>query len=104
MKNEELQKKLPELCYIKVPGNEPGRRIGVVKRGERGYHLTDFDNGKVSQDVVEEVIREMNEALGISHEQETAMLVGSMFGWDVPGANPEAWIKHDASVKQLSAS
>ena len=30
-----------------------------------------------------------NEALGVSREEAEAMKVGSMYGWDVPGANPE---------------
>jgi hypothetical protein len=25
----------PSLCYVVVPDAEPGKRIGIVKRGER---------------------------------------------------------------------
>jgi hypothetical protein len=91
--NLEVENKLPELCYVKIPGGEPGRRVGIIKRGEAGYYLTDYDNSKASQDVIEEFVDEMNEALGVSHEQATAMLVGSMWGWHLPGADPDAWIK-----------
>ena len=34
---------LPVLCYALVPSNEPGRRIVLIKAGERGYYVTDFD-------------------------------------------------------------
>jgi hypothetical protein len=27
----------PEFCYVVVPGAAPGKRIGIVKRGKKGY-------------------------------------------------------------------
>jgi hypothetical protein len=38
----------PEFCYVVVPGAAPGKRIGIVKRGKKGYYLTNFDSPKAS--------------------------------------------------------
>lgn len=32
---------------------------------------------------------EHNEKIGVTWAQMQGMITGSMFGWDVPGANPE---------------
>jgi hypothetical protein len=81
----------PNLCYIAVPGAAPGRRIGIVKRGEKGYYLADYDQktssyGYLSDAKIKEFVAEMNEKLGVSAAEADAMLMGSMFGWDCPGA------------------
>ncbi|UGY15203.1 hypothetical protein HAP48_0042880 [Bradyrhizobium septentrionale] len=76
----------PELCYVVVPGNEPGNRIGIVKRGEAGYYLTDFDNDEVPMSAVEEAVDELNDRLGVTAEEAMRMKSGSMFGWDTPAA------------------
>jgi hypothetical protein len=33
-------------------------------------------------------VDELNTKMGVTKAQSEAMLVGSMFGWNVPGANP----------------
>lgn len=77
---------MSDFCYVVVPGAQPGKRIGIVKRGESGYWLTDFDRAEHSEQLVESAVTAMNSKRGISPEQSEAMLIGSMFGWDVPGA------------------
>ena len=84
--------KKPALCYVVVPGAAPGKRIGIVKRGEKGYYLSDYDRpygfgiGYLSQAKIEDWVREMNERLDVDPAQAESMLMGSMFGWDCPGA------------------
>lgn len=81
--------KLPELCYVHIWGAHPGRRIGIVKRGEMGYYETDYDSKTASQDIVAQVVDDLNYRLGITVKQAMAMQIGSMRGWHVPGADPD---------------
>jgi hypothetical protein len=74
-------------CYIVVPGAEPGKRIGIVKQGEVGYYLTDYDNvPSMSLVEITGMVEQFNLKLGVDAKTADAMLIGSMFGWDVPGA------------------
>ena len=57
-----------------------------IKRGESGYYPSKWDTGDKERNV--ELADELNENLGISPVQRQAMEVGSMAGWDVPGADP----------------
>jgi hypothetical protein len=69
--------------------NQPSSgEIVVVKEGEKGYYETLEPMTQDHADV-------LNERLGVDEQMKQAMLVGSMFGWDVPGALPEIynWIK-----------
>lgn len=43
-----------------------------------------------------------NKAMGVTKRQETAMVAGSMFGWNVPGANPLNYDKDGNPVKLKS--
>ena len=36
-----------------------------------------------------------NRNKGITPEQAEAMLIGSLFGWEVPGADPDIWKNHE---------
>lgn len=66
---------LPELCAHRLPGtNEPI----LIKRGSMGYWPR---HGSFDVDA-------FNEHHGITPAQAEAMLVGSMFGFDCPGADP----------------
>ena len=71
--------KLPEYCYARlISDNSP---IKII-RGESGYYPQPeyFD------------VEKLNRLSNVTPEQQEAMLVGSMFGWDVPGANPDVYI------------
>ena len=74
---------LPEICFstLKSTGD-----LICIRRGESGYYPSDWDTGDKEQNV--ELADEMNEKLGVSPIQRQAMEVGSMCGWDVPGADP----------------
>ena len=93
---EEMFQKLPELCYgILNSTNE----IIILKRGEKGYYPTDYNPAKTfnkkfknfteARKAAETWCNELNEGLGVTKAQRKAMEVGSMFGFDVPGINPE---------------
>lgn len=67
---------LPETCGARHP--DTGEAV-LLKRGETGYWPLSCD-----PDVY-------NESLGITPAQREAMLAGSMFGFDVPAADPKIY-------------
>jgi len=82
---------LPELCYTRILGAAPGHRMGVIKCDVSGYYPCDYDQAKYSDEQIEDWVRLLNDRLGVTPSQRLAMETGSMFGWDVPGANPDNW-------------
>ena len=84
MRNEPMRRNdLPETCFSILPSS--GQLI-IIRCGERGYYPSEWDTGDKEQNV--ELADELNEKLGVSPIQRQAMEVGSMAGWDVPGADP----------------
>lgn len=75
-----LRSTLPDHCYSML--SSENRLIKIVK-GESGYlDLAELrENGR-------EIVDGKNSMLGVTKAQEAAMVVGSMFGWDKPGADP----------------
>ena len=60
----------PPLCYVIVPGAAPGKRIGIVKRGEKGYYKAGVDNGRMpARALVDHLNEKSNEKLGVSAEE-----------------------------------
>jgi hypothetical protein len=72
----DIEEKLPAICAAHHPtDNSPV----MIRRGETGYYP--------AQPWLN--IDAFNSARGITGAQVEAMLIGSMFGWNVPGANPD---------------
>jgi len=88
---------LPKVCYSML---ESTKEIIIIKKGETGYfpitkeQIIKFANiikaelKEVDFKTPEKVIDIMNKSIGVSKAEREAMNVGSLFGWDVPGANP----------------
>ena len=76
--------KLPEMCFTLLPGT--GQLI-CVKRGESGYYPSDWSTDDPHENRL--IADEQNRKLGVTPAQEVAMKIGSMCGWDVPGADPD---------------
>ena len=74
---------LPELCFSTMPGT--GELI-CIKRGESGYYPSDWNTPDREHN--RQIADEQNQRLGVTPAQKEAMMCGSMFGWNVPGANP----------------
>lgn len=81
--------KLPALCYALMACRDPGSRIVIIRAGETGCYVTDYDAPGLALDQVGTVVDRLNARLGITPAQKEAMLAGSLFGWHVPGADPD---------------
>lgn len=77
-----LRSSLPEKCFAAL---EATGEVVVIHRGAKGYTPTgqrqEGTGGQESAD-------ELNGQIGVTKAQAAAMLTGSMFGWDCPGADP----------------
>ena len=74
---------LPELCFSILAST--GQLI-CIRRGESGYYPSQWDTGDKERNV--EMADELNERRGVTPAQHQAMEIGSLAGWDVPGADP----------------
>ena len=92
-----LAEGLPELCFSTLPGT--GALI-CIKRGESGYYPSDWNTDDPAQN--RELADYNNERLGVTPAQEKAMKIGSMFGWDVPGADPSAYQQIEPQIGGMS--
>ena len=88
MRNEPMRRNdLPETCFSILPSS--GQLI-IIRCGERGYYPSEWDTG--SREENREIASSHNARRGITDIQEAAMLAGSMFGWNTPGANPQWYL------------
>ena len=78
--NLKVLEKLPELCFAIDAGTGA---VIAIKKGERGYWTT--------KDMVAADVDFFNEKLGVTPAQREAMIAGSLFGFDVPGADPAVY-------------
>jgi hypothetical protein len=81
--------KLPPLAFGFIGCHEPGKRIIAVRRGEQGYFATKLDRPSLSVENAKATVALMNQRLGVTVEQKSALLCGSLFGFDTPGADPD---------------
>ena len=86
--------KLPEMCYSVLAGFDKLIRINA---GEMGYYAINPSSKHIVR--VEELADKMNEKMGVTRAQRAAMETGSMFGWEVPGADPDFY-NEDGSIKK----
>ena len=83
-----LAEGLPELCFSTLLTS--GDLI-CIKRGETGYYPSEWNTGDKERNV--ELADELNKQLGVTMWQRKAMEIGSMCGWDVPGADPSKYLE-----------
>ena len=79
MKNNNL----PDVCLTTLSTDR--NQVVAIVNGETGYYPQ--ERFQVKEDA-EIFASEYNKKRSITAAQVKAMEVGSMFGWDVPGANP----------------
>ena len=84
--------KLPEVCAVYHP--ETNLPV-VIRRGVMGFHELVQPAGFS--------VEKFNAINGVSSAQQAAMLAGSIFGWDCPGADVDNPI-HQEKVKSGGVS
>lgn len=80
--------KLPETCYTV---SDYSKELIQIKRGVKGYFASPLSALAVEENRA--LADKLNAELGVSKAQEQAMFIGSMFGWHVPGADPDMYEK-----------
>ena len=89
---------LPETCFSTLPGM--GDLI-ILKRGETGYYPCDWETGDRRRN--KEIADLHNDASGINAAQVGAMQIGSMCGFQAPGADPQVFFDKAKLVDTLHA-
>lgn len=91
--------KLPANCF--TVSDLDGSLI-LIQNGEQGYYPSSWSTNDPEEN--RRIADSYNQKLGITPEQEKAMSAGSMFGWDVPAADPDFWRKAKPLSDQISAA
>lgn len=81
---------LPRYCYAYLPTTGEEIRIDFAESGYTPYRKQ--GNGRAAN--------EMNRELCISPAQAEAMKIGSMFGWEVPGADPKNYDENGKAIRK----
>lgn len=87
-----LRRSLPDHCYSVLP--DTGELV-IIKKGESGYYKCEFSEPGDNRGLADE----LNVEGGVSKAQEAAMLIGSMYGWGVPGADPKNYDDNGIPIK-----
>lgn len=81
-----LRSDLPEVCFSILPSTGD---VIIIKHGESGYYRCEYSTEDKAFN--REFANDRNANLGVSKAQVEAMLAGSMYGWDVPAADPKSY-------------
>jgi len=80
----------PASLYVNHPTMET--QVVLVKKGLSGFYPVKRCSDREEADRLRVTLNQIND-LPDTPAMREAMLAGSMFGWDVPGAFPEAYVK-----------
>lgn len=85
---------VPEFCYtvIKSTGE-----FAMLHRGKKGY--SPIDISLAANPNIRDLADVLNRQFGVSKAQETAMVAGSLLGWDNPAADPSCYDENGISIK-----
>ena len=87
-----LRKSLPEKCYSIL---ETTGEMIVITKGEAGYIQAGENEKNIPR---REAVDEANQTMGVTKQQEAAMVAGSMFGWDTPAADPKNYNEYGVPI------
>lgn len=88
-----LRSSLPEKCFSYLEST--GEMI-VITKGEKGYIPTGASGENMTP---REAVDAANKTIGVTKAQEAAMVAGSMFGWQVPGADPKNYDEQGLPIR-----
>ena len=89
-----LRSDLPEVCYSILPSTGD---VIMIKHGESGYYRCEYSTEDKAFN--REFANGRNANLGVSKAQVEAMLAGSMYGWDVPAADPKSYDENGTPLR-----
>ena len=89
-----LRSSLPEKCFSVLPST--GELI-VIERGKAGYEISPV--ASFSGQTPRQSADVLNDTMGVTKAQEAAMLAGSMFGWQVPAADPKNYDEQGLPIR-----
>lgn len=89
-----LRSDLPEVCYSILPSTGD---VIIIKHGESGYYRCEYSTEDKAFN--REFANDRNANLGVSKAQIEAMLAGSMYGWDVPAADPKSYDENGTPLR-----
>lgn len=89
-----LRSDLPEVCYSILPSTGD---VIIIKHGESGYYRCEYSTEDRAFN--REFANDRNAKLGVSKAQVEAMLAGSMYGWDVPAADPKSYDENGTPLR-----
>ena len=89
-----LRSDLPEVCFSILPSTGD---VIIIKHGESGYYRCEYSTEDKAFN--REFANDRNANLGVSKAQVEAMLAGSMYGWDVPAADPKSYDKNGTLLR-----
>ncbi len=88
-----LRSSLPEKCFSITSAAD---EIVIITRGETGHRPA---GARAEGVTAREGATALNEAMGVTRAQEAAMLFGSIYGWDKPGADPGYYDEQGQPIK-----
>lgn len=89
-----LRSDLPEVCFSILPSTGD---VIIIKHGESGYYRCEYSTEDKAFN--REFANDRNANLGVSKAQIEAMLAGSMYGWDVPAADPKSYDENGTPLR-----
>ena len=89
-----LRSDLPEVCYSILPSTDD---VIIIKHGESGYYRCEYSTEDKAFN--REFANDRNANLGVSKAQVEAMLAGSMYGWDMPAADPKSYDENGTPLR-----
>lgn len=89
-----LRSDLPEVCYSILPSTGD---VIIIKHGESGYYRCEYSTEDKAFN--REFANDRNANIGVSKAQVEAMLAGSMYGWDVPAADPKSYDENGTPLR-----
>lgn len=89
-----LRSDLPEVCFSILPSTGD---VIIIKHGESGYYRCEYSTEDKAFN--REFANDRNANLGVSKAQVEAMFAGSMYGWDVPAADPKSYDENGTPLR-----